>query len=137
MYSASFFASSSVTLFGGISIPPHLPLLPFTMLVTIWAGASFSPLYLPAISLKDGPTIFVSTSWQARQPLARAMLRSAVAGSATAVTRAAERVRNMRCFICRSFRDLERGAAVLETSNARERSRMAGAYGLHGPGMAA
>src|SRR5688500_9791816 len=92
------------------------------MLVTIWAGASFSPLYLPAISLKEGPTILASTSWQARQPLALAMLRSAAAGRTAIAKRAAATVRKMRGFICSSLQALERGPAVLETTNARERS---------------
>src|SRR4030095_11748834 len=69
----SVLMSASLTCpLGGIGISPHTPLPPsFTFFVRL-ASAPLSLSYLSAMSLYLGPISFLSTVWQARQPLALA-----------------------------------------------------------------
>src|SRR5688572_6586128 len=61
---------------------PHTPLLPFLTLATRSASAALLPRYLAAMSWYDGPISFLSTVWQARQPLDLASASPAFASAA-------------------------------------------------------
>src|SRR3569832_1856824 len=73
--STNFSMSASATRgeYGGIGTPPvtsvQLPLPPFFTFSTNRALAPASPLYLLETSCQAGPTPFISTEWQAKQPL--------------------------------------------------------------------
>src|SRR6266540_2804612 len=89
IHATSFFASSSLSLFGGIGIGPQTPWLP---LITFCASASdalASPLYFLATSLYAGPITFLSTAWQAVQPLSVASFIWSSAAAEKAVASAA------------------------------------------------
>src|SRR5689334_8318927 len=75
---------------GGIGIWPQVPTPPSFTFFASYASAVLSPRYLAATSLYEGPTTFLSTAWQARQPLfcARAVSSAAWAAGAAASTRA-------------------------------------------------
>src|SRR5258708_26671303 len=95
----SFWMSASLTVeLGGIGTSPPTPAPPFFTLATSFASAVLSPLYLAATSLKAGPTIFVSTEWQAVQALfvARASSSAAKTGAAARAIAAAARQRLLR-----------------------------------------
>ena len=64
---------------GGITMGPQTPVEPLLILSAKYAAASLRSLYLAAISLKAGPTIFLATEWQFRQALLSANSRLAFA----------------------------------------------------------
>src|SRR3569623_1684744 len=90
--STNFSMSASATRgeYGGIGTPPvtsvQLPLPPFFTYSTKRALAPASPLYLLATSCQAGPTTFLSSEWQAKQPL---FFARSSPSSAWAVPRAA------------------------------------------------
>src|SRR5439155_25519502 len=61
-------SSSGTCALGGIGIGPHTPEPPPLTFCVSLASADESPLYLAATSINAGPTIFLSTPWQAEQP---------------------------------------------------------------------
>src|SRR5688500_20369213 len=67
-----------------IGMSPQTPLLPFLTLATRSASAALLPRYLSAMSLYDGPISFLSTVWQARQPLVLASASAEFASGAQA-----------------------------------------------------
>ena len=78
---ASFLASAGLTwALAGIGTGPQTPEPPLMILAASMSAASFCLAYLAATSLKDGPTTFLSTAWQAMQFLAVAKAWSAKAG---------------------------------------------------------
>src|ERR1700749_4716221 len=82
-------ASASVTLLGGMGTCPHTPEPPARTFFDSVARAFLSLLYLAATSLYAGPTIFLSTEWQARQPLSWASLAASWAKTLPERARAA------------------------------------------------
>ena len=72
---------------GAIGTGPNTPEPPLRTFSISLAVASW-PLYFAAISLKDGPTIFLSLAWQAMQP-ALFIASSGPAAQAVAANRAA------------------------------------------------
>src|SRR5258707_13233972 len=97
-------SASETVEFGGIGTWPQTPTPPFFTLSTSFASAALSPLYLAATSLKAGPTIFLSTAWQAVQALfcASAISSAAKAGAAATASAAAARIDTL--FMCDSLR---------------------------------
>src|ERR1700704_3310909 len=76
-FTSAFTSSSFTPAFGGIITGPQTPEPPFFTFSTSIASAFASPLYLAATSLYAGPTSFLSTWWQAVQPLLVASSRLA------------------------------------------------------------
>src|SRR4029077_20393794 len=68
--------------FGGIGTVPQAPVPPFFTLSKSLASAPLSPRYFAATSLYEGPTSFLSTAWQAKQPAFLASSSLARAGAA-------------------------------------------------------
>src|SRR5690606_15185218 len=68
-HSARIFASSSVTGLAGIGIGPQTPALPFLILRARVSTAPSTPAFLAATSFRAGPTILLSTVWQATHGL--------------------------------------------------------------------
>src|SRR5574344_995347 len=82
---ASFRSASLIfsALLGAIGTGPKEPEPPLRTLSNRVASAPW-PLYLVAISWKEGPTSFLSLAWQAMQPaLVMLAVGSAIAGVAT------------------------------------------------------
>src|SRR6185503_8232534 len=91
-HATSFLMSASFTwVLGGMGIWPHTPTPPSFTFFSSLAGADLSPRYLLATSLYEGPTTFLSTAWQARQPLLAARASSAHAGATARAAASAAR----------------------------------------------
>src|SRR5438067_3228963 len=65
---SAFTSSSGTAAFGGIGTWPQTPEPPVLTFCASLADASLSSLYFAATSWYAGPTIFLSTAWQAAQP---------------------------------------------------------------------
>src|SRR5690349_5838450 len=92
--------------FGGMGIWPHTPEPPSLTFFSSAAWAFLSARYLAATSTYAGPTIFLSTAWQAAQPSffinASAWALSSAAWAGAATSAAAASVRNAS-FMVRSI----------------------------------
>src|SRR5688572_27627549 len=86
-FTSAFTSASGTAVLGGIGTLPHTPWLPFLTFSASFAGAALSARYFAATSLYDGPTIFLSTVWQARQACFFASSSLACAGHAASKPR--------------------------------------------------
>src|SRR5690606_1598298 len=124
------FRSASLILsggFGAIGIGPKLPLPPVRTFCINVATTSW-PLYLAAISLKEGPTIFLSLAWQARQPaLFIAASGLACAGAEAPSTATARPIANVSCVfmeVAPVSVDVVLGVVHVEVPRRRDQARI-------------
>src|SRR5574337_1007349 len=142
MYVIAAFKSASLILSGGlgdIGTGPHTPEPPLRTFSNSLAAASAWPAYFFATSLYDGPTIFLSSEWQARQPAF--FIASGSAARALAVTKhaaSAMAVMGSKVFM---FGSVLFGTAFTSMARQRrasvlvEQARQHTAGGLHCPSI--